>query len=120
MLKQGSSDSRTRIVAGAATDVAGVTTDMAGAPTDTDDKGDSAATVVDCAGNMVDALIFEAAPQDLLECQLPSSYRAAHLLREDESVFDGQSEKDIRRSLHVGEVPMPELAPVTTTRFTRS
>jgi crotonyl-CoA reductase len=47
----------------------------------------------------------------LLGEELPSSYLAAHLAREDEDMFAGCSEKDVRRSLRVGEVPMPELAP---------
>jgi crotonyl-CoA reductase len=42
---------------------------------------------------------------------LPSSYVAAHLAREDEGMFSRGTEKDVRRSLRVGEVPMPELAP---------
>lgn len=43
--------------------------------------------------------------------QPPSSYRAMHLRREDERIFEGLADKDVRRSLKVGEVPMPELAP---------
>jgi crotonyl-CoA reductase len=42
---------------------------------------------------------------------VPSTYLAAHLAGEDESMFAGCEDKDVRRSLHVGEVPMPELAP---------
>jgi crotonyl-CoA reductase len=47
----------------------------------------------------------------LLECELPSTYLAAHLLRADENIFEGAAEKDVRRSIRVGEVPMPDLAP---------
>jgi crotonyl-CoA reductase len=47
----------------------------------------------------------------LLEGELPSTYLAAHLAREDEAMFHGESDKDVRRSLRVGEVPLPELAP---------
>jgi crotonyl-CoA reductase len=47
----------------------------------------------------------------LLDCEPPSTYLAAHLLRADEDLFRGAGEKDVRRSLRVGEVPMPELAP---------
>lgn len=43
--------------------------------------------------------------------ELPSTYMAAHLLREDEKMFVAGGEKDVRRSLRFGEVPMPELAP---------
>jgi crotonyl-CoA reductase len=42
--------------------------------------------------------------------ELPSTYRAAHLLREDEEIFkDG--DYDVRRSIRIGDVPTPELAP---------
>jgi crotonyl-CoA reductase len=43
--------------------------------------------------------------------ELPSTYRAAYLSREDEDMFGGVSDKDVRRSLRVGDVPLPELAP---------
>ncbi len=42
---------------------------------------------------------------------LPSTYRAAHISREDEDVFKDVVDKDVRRSIRVGEVAMPELAP---------
>ena len=47
----------------------------------------------------------------LLDCELPTTYVAAHLAREDESIFGDSADKDVRRSIRVGEVPMPELAP---------
>ncbi len=47
----------------------------------------------------------------LLEGEPPAAYLAAHLAREDEGIFAGVEDKDVRRSLRVGEVPMPELAP---------
>jgi crotonyl-CoA reductase len=50
-------------------------------------------------------------PSQLASCELPSSYLAAHLRREDEHIFEGVADKDVRRSLRVGEVPMPQLAP---------
>lgn len=42
---------------------------------------------------------------------LPQTYRAAYLTASDVDMFDGCTDKDVRRSLHVGDVPMPELAP---------
>jgi crotonyl-CoA reductase len=42
---------------------------------------------------------------------VPSTYLAAHLAREDVGMFAGSTDKDVRRSIRVGEVPMPELAP---------
>ncbi len=47
----------------------------------------------------------------LLDGELPSTYLAAHLSREDVEIFKDARDKDVRRSLRVGEVPMPELAP---------
>jgi len=50
---------------------------------------------------------------DLASIPLPSTYRAAHTLRAEQEMFAGvpSAEKDPRKSLHVGEVPLPELAP---------
>ncbi len=53
-----------------------------------------------------------ASPAQLLACPVPASYRAAHLRQEDVARFGPtETERDVRRTLHVGEVPMPELAP---------
>lgn len=52
-----------------------------------------------------------AQPEMLMDSALPLTYRAAYLDREDETIFDGETDKDVRRTLHVGEVPLPELAP---------
>jgi crotonyl-CoA reductase len=49
--------------------------------------------------------------EQLLEREPPSTYRAAYLERGDEDMFKGVTDKDVRRSLRVGDVPMPELAP---------
>jgi crotonyl-CoA reductase len=53
----------------------------------------------------------EAGIRELLARELPSTYLAAHLAREDEEMFGDATDKDVRRSVRVGEVPMPELAP---------
>lgn len=47
----------------------------------------------------------------ILACPVPESYPAAYLSRDDEDVFDGAEDRDVRRTLRVGEVPMPALAP---------
>jgi crotonyl-CoA reductase len=65
----------------------------------------------DRSAAMVGALAREASAEKLAGLQVPSTYLAAHLSREDERIFEGESDKDVRRSLRVGEVPMPELAP---------
>jgi len=61
--------------------------------------------------SMTRLVAAEAGAEQLLACELPSAYLATHVLREDESMFAGVEDKDVRRSLRVGEVPMPELAP---------
>ncbi|HEU5356308.1 MAG TPA: alcohol dehydrogenase catalytic domain-containing protein, partial [Actinocrinis sp.] len=57
------------------------------------------------------AVLAGAGAPELLACPLPESYPAAFLRREDQDIFEGEPDKDVRRSLHLGEVPMPELAP---------
>jgi crotonyl-CoA reductase len=44
---------------------------------------------------------------------IPESYRAAHVLRSEQTMWDGvaSGEKDPRKSLHIGDVATPELAP---------
>jgi len=50
---------------------------------------------------------------ELAEIPLPDSYRAAFVLRDEVGMFEGleSEDKDPRKSLHVSEVPVPELAP---------
>ncbi|MGA2165065.1 MAG: crotonyl-CoA carboxylase/reductase [Solirubrobacteraceae bacterium] len=48
---------------------------------------------------------------DLLQGRMPSTYVAAHLSRDDEHIFTDVADKDVRRSVRVGEVPLPHLAP---------
>jgi crotonyl-CoA reductase len=57
------------------------------------------------------AALADASPDELAHLPLPAEYQAAHLRIEDVGMFDGRSDKDVRRSLRVGPVPMPELAP---------
>jgi crotonyl-CoA reductase len=60
------------------------------------------------------AAALDGAPADVLErLELPATYRAAYVRREDASLFDGAAseDKDPRKSIVVGEVPLPELAP---------
>src|SRR4051812_14119519 len=47
----------------------------------------------------------------ILACPVPESYPAAYLRRQDEGLFDGAADRDVRRTLRFGEVPMPALAP---------
>lgn len=57
-------------------------------------------------------LVIAGAPVDEIAAQpLPAEYLAAHLRRADAGMFRGAADKDVRRSIRVGYVPMPELAP---------
>jgi crotonyl-CoA reductase len=60
-----------------------------------------------------DAILQGASGADLAALPVPDHYRAAFVRREDVGMFDGieSADKDPRKSLHVGEVPTPPLAP---------
>lgn len=62
---------------------------------------------------IVDAINSGASGEDIAALPIPESYRAAHTLRSEQEMFEGvpSDEKDPRESIHVGEVPTPELAP---------
>ncbi|MEU3777051.1 crotonyl-CoA carboxylase/reductase [Streptomyces sp. NPDC032472] len=60
---------------------------------------------------LLQAVVAGAAPQELLALDLPSSYRAAYLVKDEVDMFEGVRDKDVRKSLHIGEMPMPEPAP---------
>ncbi|MEG8182130.1 crotonyl-CoA carboxylase/reductase [Nocardia terpenica] len=58
------------------------------------------------------AAVVSGASSDVLErIPVPTEYTAAHLRIEDVDMFRGVADKDVRRSIHVDKVPMPELAP---------
>ncbi|MHA7961209.1 crotonyl-CoA carboxylase/reductase [Streptomyces sp. L500] len=55
--------------------------------------------------------VLAGAPAQVLEREpVPEQYTAAHLRAEDTAMFEGVDDKDVRRSIHVGRVPMPEPA----------
>ncbi|MHB8245322.1 MAG: crotonyl-CoA carboxylase/reductase [Acidimicrobiales bacterium] len=60
-----------------------------------------------------DAILAGASGEDLAALPLPESYRAAFVKKEEAGMFEGldSAEKDPRKSLHVDEVAVPELAP---------
>ncbi|HTJ70549.1 MAG TPA: crotonyl-CoA carboxylase/reductase [Actinospica sp.] len=60
---------------------------------------------------LTEAVLGGADAGELATAPLPETYRAAFLRREDQEIFRGEKDKDVRRTLHHGEVPMPELAP---------
>ncbi|MER5796547.1 crotonyl-CoA carboxylase/reductase [Streptomyces sp. NPDC001980] len=61
--------------------------------------------------DLLQAVIAGAEPDELLSLDLPPTYRAAYLHKDEIGMFEGETDKDVRKSLHVGEVAMPELAP---------
>lgn len=60
---------------------------------------------------LTEAVSQGAAPEEIERIPLPQEYTAAYVRQEDEEIFSGVTDKDVRKSLHVGPVPMPELAP---------
>jgi crotonyl-CoA reductase len=60
---------------------------------------------------MAEAVRAGAPAEQLARTELPHEYVAAHLRAEDATMFDGVADKDVRKSLRVGPVPMPTLAP---------
>ncbi|MDP9405586.1 MAG: crotonyl-CoA carboxylase/reductase [Actinomycetota bacterium] len=59
------------------------------------------------------ALSPDADPREIAALPLPDSMRAAVVRKDEIGMFDGMTsaEKDPRKSLHVDEVPVPELGP---------
>jgi crotonyl-CoA reductase len=62
---------------------------------------------------ILDAIVSGAPGEEIGAIPLPESYRAAVVLQDEVDMFSGLSsaDKDPRKSLHVQEVPVPELAP---------
>ncbi len=62
---------------------------------------------------ILDAIQSGASSDDIAALPIPESYRAVHVLAEEQEMWAGvpSKEKDPRKSLHVGDVPTPELAP---------
>ena len=63
--------------------------------------------------SILEAIQAGATGDELASIPLPGAYRAAFVRREDTAMFEGMAsvDKDPRKSLHVGDVPLPELAP---------
>ncbi len=63
--------------------------------------------------HVLDAIQSDASSDDFANLAIPESYRAVHVLKDEQDMWKGvpTKEKDPRKSLHVGEVPTPELAP---------
>ncbi len=63
--------------------------------------------------DILQAVVDGAPGEELAGLPLPETYRAAFVQRSDVYMFEGveSADKDPRKSLHVGEVALPELAP---------
>ncbi|MCF1594627.1 crotonyl-CoA carboxylase/reductase [Streptomyces muensis] len=61
--------------------------------------------------SLTEALLSGAPGEVLAREKLPDHFDAAHLRAEDVGMFEGAQDKDVRRSIRVGPVAMPELAP---------
>ncbi len=61
----------------------------------------------------LEAIVAGASGEEFAAIPLPDHYRAAFVRREDTAMFEGvpSKEKDPRKSIHVGDVDLPELAP---------
>src|ERR687892_334760 len=62
---------------------------------------------------ILEAIQGGASGEEIAALPIPETYRAAHVLRREQDMWEGvpSEDKDPRKSLHVGEVPTPELAP---------
>lgn len=61
--------------------------------------------------DVVEAIRSEEFGAGLEDCEIPKSYLAAHLKVEDVERVQAGEGADVRETIHIGEVPMPELAP---------
>src|SRR4029079_17039205 len=63
--------------------------------------------------HFAEAIENGATGEDLAHLPIPTEDRAAHVLKAEQDMWVGTAsvDKDPRRSLHVGTVPTPELAP---------
>ncbi len=57
------------------------------------------------------AVVDGATPEQLERLAVPSDYYAAYIHKDDVDMFRGVEDKDVRKSMRLGRVPMPELAP---------
>jgi crotonyl-CoA reductase len=63
--------------------------------------------------HFLEAIQSGASFDDIAALPIPESYRAAHVLASEQEMWAGvaSKDKDPRQSIHIGEVPTPELAP---------
>ena len=63
--------------------------------------------------HILEAIQADASSDEMAALEIPDSYRAAYVTRDEQNMFEGResSEKDPRESIHIDEVATPELAP---------
>ncbi len=63
--------------------------------------------------HILEAIQADASSDEIAALDIPESYRAASVTRDDQHMFEGREswEKDPRESIHIDEVATPELAP---------
>ena len=63
--------------------------------------------------HILEAIQADASGDEIAALDIPESYRAAYVTRDDQHMFEGREswEKDPRESIHIDEVATPELAP---------
>jgi len=61
---------------------------------------------------ILQAILNGATGEEIAALPLPATYRAAYVRKEDQTMWDGvpSNEKDPRKSIHIGQVDLPELA----------
>ena len=76
-------------------------------------KAVTVATNLALMSEILDAVVSGASGEELSATEMPTTTRAVFVRRDEQTMFDGMDsrDKDPRRSLHVDEVPLPELAP---------
>ena len=62
---------------------------------------------------ILDAILAGASGEEIAALPIPETYRAAYVRRDEIGMFEGMDsdDKDPRKSLHVGDVATPTLAP---------
>jgi crotonyl-CoA reductase len=64
--------------------------------------------------HILDAILADdTSAEDFAALDLPESYRAATVHKDEVDMFEGMAsrDKDPRKSLHIDDVPLPELGP---------
>ncbi len=63
--------------------------------------------------HILEAINAGADGTEIAALPIPDHYRAAYVQRDEQTMFEGvpSADKDPRKSIHIGEVPTPELAP---------